>query len=107
MRKPRKFNRRLASKIMAGKVKGRIRTRHGHPVRILAWNAMGNYPIVGLIFLAEIDTEMSWQWTKQGIAFGHSDYSSTVDYTLVIELKENNQSTVPRFRRGPNKRRRK
>ncbi len=105
MKKPRKFNRRLASKIMAGKVKGRIRTRDGRPVRILAWDAMGDYPIVGLIFLAEIDTEMSLQWTKQGIAFGHSDYSSTCDYTLVIELKENKQSTVPRLRRGPNKKR--
>jgi hypothetical protein len=102
MKKPRKFNRRLASKIMAGKVKGRIRTRDGRPVRILAWDAMGNYPIVGLIFLAEIDTEMSWQWTKQGIAFGHSDYS-TNDFTLVIELQD--KSSMARCHRAPKRKR--
>ena len=102
MKKPRKFNRRLASKIMAGKVKGRIRTRDGRPVRILAWDAMGNYPIVGLICFDDLDTELSWQWTRKGVPFGHSDYS-TNDFTLVIELKE--KSTVPRLRRGPNKKR--
>ena len=104
MRKCRKFNRRLASKIMAGKVKGRIRTRDGRPIRIVAWDAIGGGPIVGLIYFDDLDTELSWQWTKQGIPFGHSDYS-TNDFTLVIELKENKQSTVPRLRRGPNKKR--
>ena len=48
MSKCRKFNRRLASKIMAGKVKGHILTRDGRPVRIIAWDALGDFPIVGL-----------------------------------------------------------
>lgn len=104
MRKPRKFNRRLASKIMEGKVKGRIRTRDGHQVRIVAWDARGDWPITGLIYMDDVDTEMSWQWTKQGVPFGYSQYNH-LDFTLVIELKENKQSTVPRLRRGPNKKR--
>lgn len=104
MRKPRKFNRRLASKIMAGKVKGRIRTRDGRPVRILAWDARGDWPIVGLIYMDDVDTEMSWQWTRNGDPLGYGK-NSTLDFTLVIELKENKQSTVPRLRRGPNKKR--
>lgn len=102
MSKCRKFNRRLASKIMAGKVKGRIRTRDGRPVRIVAWNALGNWPIVGLICFDDLDTELSWQWTRKGVPFGHSDYS-TNDFTLVIELQY--KSTVSRLRRGPNKKR--
>lgn len=104
MSKCRKFNRRLASKIMAGKVKGRIRTRDGRLVRIVAWNALGNWPIVGLICFDDLDTELSWQWTRKGLPFGHSDYS-TNDFTLVIELQY--KSTVSRLRRGPNKKKRK
>lgn len=102
MKKPRKFNRRLASKIMAGKVKGRIRTRDGRHVRIIAWDALGNWPIVGLIGFDDLDTELSWQWTRKGVSFGHSDYS-TNDFTLVIELQD--KSTVSWLRRGPNKKR--
>lgn len=104
MRKPRKFNRHTARKIMAGNLRGRIKTRDGRPVRIVAWDAIGNYPIVGLIFLAEIDTEMSWQWTKKGMPFGHSDYS-TNDFTLVIEL--NVLSSNARYQRVTKKKKRK
>ena len=89
---------------MAGNLQGRILTRDGRHVRIVAWDAIGDWPIVGLIYFDDLDTEMSWQWTRQGIAFGHDD-SSTINHNLVIELKENKQSTVPRVRRGPNKKR--
>lgn len=101
MIKCRKFNRRLASKIMAGKVKGRIRTRDGRPVRILAWDAIGGYPIVGLVFMGEVDTELSWQWTRKGIPLGHSEHN-TLDFTLVLELSSN-----VRHRRVTNKKKRK
>ena len=103
MSKYRKFNRRLASKIMAGKVKGHILTSDGRPVRIIAWDALGDFPIVGLIYMSVLEKEMSWQWNKQGFPVGYAD--GAVNFTLVIELKENKQSTVPRHRRGPNKRR--
>lgn len=98
MRKTHKFNRRLASKIMAGKVKGRIRTRDGRPVRILAWDARGDWPIVGLIYMDDVDTEMSWQWTRKGVPFGLCD-NSTNDFTLVIELKKNVLSSNARDKR--------
>lgn len=103
MSKYRKFNRRLASKIMAGKVKGHILTRDGRPVRIIAWDALGDFPIVGLIYMSVLEKEMSWQWNKQGFPVGYAD--GAVNFTLVIELKENKQSTVPRLRRGTNKKR--
>ena len=100
MSKCRKFNRRLASKIMAGDLRGCIKTRDGHQVRIVAWDARGDWPITGLIYMDEVDTEMSWQWTKQGVPFGHSDYN-TNDFTLVIELKE--MSRMARCHRAPKK----
>ena len=100
----RKFSRNIARKIMAGVLRGRIRTRDGHPVRIVAWDACGEYPIVGLIYISCLDAEMSWQWTRQGVAFGHMD-SGSVNFDLVIEI--NNKSTVSRLRRGPNKKKRK
>lgn len=103
MRKPRKFNRHLAHEIMEGKQRGRILTRDGRPVRIVAWDALGDFPIVGLIYMSVLEKEMSWQWNKQGFPVGYAD--GAVNFTLVIELKENKQSTVPRHRRGPNKRR--
>ena len=99
MRKPRKFNRHTARKIMAGKLRGRIKTRDGRPVRIVAWNALGNWPIVGLICFDDLYTELSWQWTRKGVAFGNSGFD------LVIVLQD--KSTVPRLRRGPNKKKRK
>lgn len=102
--KPRKFNRHTARKIMAGTLRGHIKTRDGRQVRIVAWDARGAWPIVGLICFDDLDTELSWQWTKKGVPFGHSDYS-TNDFTLVIELQD--KSTVSRLRRGPNKKKRK
>lgn len=103
----RKFSQRLASKIMTGKVKGRILTRDGRSVRILAWDARSDYPIVGLIYMTGLGKEISWQWTECGIAYGNIEGIGFADFTLVIELRTNNQSTVPRHRRGPNNKKRK
>ena len=98
MRKPRKFNRHTARKIMAWNLRGRIKTRDGRPVRIVAWDARGAWPIVGLICFDDLDTELSWQWTRKGVPYGHSDYSSN-DFTLVIELKKNVLSSTARYQR--------
>ena len=98
--KKRKFNRHLAREVATGKVKGRICTRDGRPVRILAWDALGQYPIAGLIYMAEVDAELSWQWTRQGISITHTD---TLDFTLIIELKET--SSTARLNRAPKKKR--
>lgn len=98
-----KFSRKRASEIVAGNLRGRIRTRDGRPVRILTFDARGPHPVVGLIYMEALDIEMAWQWDRRGIAFCHSECSSTiVNFNLVIELKDT--LTVPRHRRGPNKR---
>lgn len=106
MKKPRKFNRHTAREITEGNLRGRIKTRDGHHVRIVAWDAIGQYPIVGLIYISDLDIEMSWQWTKKGIAFGldmDPDYDGTVNFDLVIELQ--GKSTMPQLRRGQGKKR--
>lgn len=105
MRKLHKFNRRLASKIMAGKVKGRILTRDGRHVRILAWDARGDWPIVGLIYMDDVDTEMSWQWTRNGDPLGYGK-NSTLDFTLVLEVQQKNVlSSTARGKRVTKKKR--
>ena len=104
MRKPRKFNRRIARRIMAGNLRGRIKTRDGRQVRILAWDALGDWPVVGLIYIDDLDTELSWQWTRKGVPFGHSDHS-TNDFTLVIEL--NVLSSNARYQRVTKEKKRK
>ena len=98
-----RFSRSLARDIMAGNLLGRILTRDGRPVRILAWDAMGVRSIVGLIYMGDLDAELSWQWTKRGKSDIRPNVKTPTD--LVIELQE--KSTVPRLRRGPNKKKRK
>lgn len=49
------FSLQLAKDIQAGKTKGRIVTRDGKPVRILCWDAKGDYPLIGLIDLKQIE----------------------------------------------------
>ena len=105
MRKPRKFNRHLAHEIMEGKQRGRILTRDGRPVRIVAWDARGPHPIVGMIYMAGLNVELSWQWTKQGVPFGHSGHS-TLDFTLVLEVQQKNVlSSTARDKRVTKKKR--
>lgn len=49
------FNLELAKKITNKDVKGRIVTEDGHEVRIIYFNKIGMYPIVGLIRVADED----------------------------------------------------
>ena len=39
----------MAREITAGITEGTIRTREGRPVRIISWDAKGDYPIVALV----------------------------------------------------------
>lgn len=63
-------------------INGRYQTRDGFPVRILATDAKGTYPIVGMVDLG--DVEYSRQWTSDGKA----DYRKnvTTNYDLVERL---------------------
>lgn len=71
-----------ALKIQAGITKGRFVTRSGHAVRILCWNRLGTYPVVGL--KENPGDEDIMTYTLSG------DYlrSGTSSLDLLIELDE-------------------
>lgn len=54
----------LAKDIQAGKSKARIVTRDGHSVRIVCWDAKGDYPLIGLIDM--IYSEFPARFTAEG-----------------------------------------
>ena len=77
------FNEPTAREINGGIIEGSIKTRDGFSVRIVAWDAKGPYPIVGLVDME--NAEYSKQWT----ADGKSDRRRNVrtNYDLVIETE--------------------
>lgn len=79
----REFDISIARDINSGKRFGRILTRSGHKVRLLAWDAKGLYPIAGLIDRGEF--EQSGLWDNSG----KSDFRPNVrtPNDLVIEVE--------------------
>lgn len=74
------FNLVQAREISEGRASGRIMTRDGYSVRILCWDAIGSYPIVGLVNYGGY--ERAEHYTDQGLSnFGRN---RKTDYDLVI-----------------------
>jgi len=83
------FNENLAREITAGVGSARgyhIETRGGHAVRLLAWNAKGDKPIVGLIDLGK--NEMTRQWTRQGKRDLRDNVKTIFDLVIINEGDE-------------------
>lgn len=78
-----KFNENTAREITANITYGNIKTRDGHPVRIVCWNAKGQQPIVGLIDLG--DMEMPMKYTMDGKSDTRPNVRTNTD--LVIETE--------------------
>lgn len=78
------FDELTAMEIKEKKRDGRIMTRDGFSVRILAMDAKSTYPIVGLVDLGE--QEYTRMWTNEGKA----DYRRHVksNYDLHIEIDQ-------------------
>lgn len=81
--KETKFNENTAREINAKIRYGNIKTRDGHPARILCWNAKGWKPIVALIDLG--GTEMPMKFTKEGKCDLRPNVTTNND--LVIETE--------------------
>lgn len=81
------FNESLAREITGGVTLGKIKTRDGMPVRLLAFDIKNRYCIAGVVSLNGHDggDEYVRQWTKEGKA----DFRSyvTSNYDLVIEVE--------------------
>ncbi len=74
------FNLALAREISEGLVSGRIMTRDGYSVRILCWDALGSYPIVGLVNYGSY--ERAEHYTAKGVS--NFSRNRKTDYDLVI-----------------------
>ena len=72
-----------AQDIMNGELFGCIKTRDGFPVRLLAFDVKGRYPIAGVVQLG--DDEYCRQWTKDGK--GDRRPNVRTNYDLVIEVE--------------------
>lgn len=81
------FTEAAAREVSEGKRYGTIRTRDGFPVRLLAYDIKGTYPVAGVVDLGE--SEYCRQWTKEG----KGDFRSYVrtNYDLVIEVEGGEQ----------------
>ena len=76
-----KFELELAKRISDGTESGRIKTKNGHTVRIICWDAKGMYPLVGLIDGGAYENVN--MWTTEGKVDFRYDYHSPFD--LIIE----------------------
>ena len=75
------FDINTAREITGGVTNGTIRTRDGFPVRLLAFNIKGRYPIAGVVDLGE--EEYVRKWTEEGKADMRPNVNT--NYDLVIE----------------------
>lgn len=79
----KQFNINTAREINGGIRYGKIKTRSGHPVRVLCWNAKGWKPIVGLIDLGDIELPM--KFTKEGKCDTRPNVTTSND--LIVEVE--------------------
>lgn len=79
----REFDISIAREVNAGKRFGRLLTKSGHKVRLLAWDAKGLYPIAGLIDRGGF--EQSGLWTNDGRADFRPNVHTSND--LIIEVE--------------------
>lgn len=77
------FDGNKAREIKAKVTFGRIRTRDGFPVNILAWNLKSKYPIAGVVELGK--EEYVRQWTYDGKADLRPNVRSGFDLVLEVE----------------------
>ena len=75
------FDINTAREITGGVTNGTIRTRDGFPVRLLAFNIKGRYPIAGVVDLG--DEEYPRVWTTEGKADLRPNVKTL--YDLVID----------------------
>lgn len=85
----KEFDLELAKKIVAGEVKGRIKTREGAPVRIICWDAKNDNPIVAL--REEEGREFSTGYAVDGRYVFRSDK----EYDLLLEVNASVEDLKP------------
>lgn len=79
----KEFSVDAARKITANEMYGRIKTREGHPVRIVCWDAKGQKPIVGLVEIGVVEYPI--KYTADGKADTRENVTTNTD--LVVETE--------------------
>jgi hypothetical protein len=79
----KQFSVDAARKITANEIYGRIKTRDGHPVRIICWKAKSIKPIVALVDFGAY--EQVCMYTKDGKFDVRENVTSNFD--LIIETE--------------------
>lgn len=61
------FDLEMARKIQNGEVEGKIVDNRGTGYEIVKWDAMGDYPLIGVFFDEQLNTSYARSFTTQGI----------------------------------------
>lgn len=78
------FNIEDARKITTGEKYGRVVTRDGFPVTILAWDVRPSFPLAGIVHLGD-DNDYVRQWTSQGKGDIRPNVVMKCDLVLEVE----------------------
>jgi hypothetical protein len=82
----RKFNLKFRDKIESGEVN--VITRNGRSVRIVCWDAIGDYPIVALVKSAKKNFETTLRYDREGVpdvAADESCRNKAIEFELFVE----------------------
>ena len=79
----KQFDEGTAREINGGLRNGKIKTRDGHPARIICWNAKGKRPIVALFDIGEM--ERVARYTVNGRHNERDNVTSSMDLVLEVE----------------------
>ena len=86
---------RIPFDLEKAKAGAKIVTRNGLSVRICAYDAVSDYPIIALIELPESKKEVVFSFTKEGTSFKIKDQESKFDLFIEKEVEEDDSDYDP------------
>ncbi len=84
------FNVKMARHIKHEVIKGEVRTLEFRKVRLLVFNAKGDFPVVGLVEFG--DQEVAMQWTLNGKRDVRNNVTTGHDLLLLVPDEEGGES---------------
>ncbi len=84
------FNTKMARHIKHEVINGEVRTLEFRRVRLLVFNAKGDFPVVGLVEVG--DQEVVMQWTRDGKCDVRANVTTGNDLLLLVPDEEGGAS---------------
>lgn len=84
------FNIKMARQVKHEIIKGEVRTLEFRKVRLLIFNAKGDFPVVGLVEVG--DQEVAMQWTRDGKRDVRANVTTGNDLLLLVPDEEGGAS---------------